>query len=345
MPLSFSDMSISTGLKKDQIPGRLGSHMQGHDDHHFVDEDDLIDDDHFWEQKITSMMAREGARNADQANEVNRVMTTFKLNPFEILNVRFDASTRNISGTYRRLAALIHPDKCSHPAAREAFERAKEAYDILRSNKTAHRFRFMTTGIKKIMLEEKEAELRKAGVGGSLVEDLLGDPKDAKERQIKADEIADRLNEWERSTGFHKEWKRRAREALVQAEWRVQRHEDYYAGAAERRKLIEREREEKKLIAKEEREKWEKHRDERIKSWHLFLRTEKEETERRRRRAPVDSADDQSETIDSEMGIAKIPYEYPDEGPRERSQLMTTYLMEDFDANSNDVDEMGAAAI
>jgi len=219
------------------------------------------------------------------------------------------------------------------------------SYDILRSNKTAHRFRFMTTGIKKIMLEEKEAELRKAGVGGSLVEDLLGDPKDAKERQIKADEIADRLNEWERSTGFHKEWKRRAREALVQAEWRVQRHEDYYAGAAERRKLIEREREEKKLIAKEEREKWEKHRDERIKSWHLFLRTEKEETERRRRRAPVDSADDQSETIDSEMGIAKIPYEYPDEGPRERSQLMTTYLMEDFDANSNDVDEMGAAAI
>lgn len=58
----------------------------------------------------------------DRDNEVTRVIYAFKINPYEQLNLHFDASLDDVRRQYRKLSLLVHPDKCTHPQAREAFE-------------------------------------------------------------------------------------------------------------------------------------------------------------------------------------------------------------------------------
>ena len=58
----------------------------------------------------------------DRDNEVNRILGAFKLNPMEQLGLRFDASLDDIKRQYRKASLLVHPDKCKHPRAQDAFE-------------------------------------------------------------------------------------------------------------------------------------------------------------------------------------------------------------------------------
>ncbi len=51
-----------------------------------------------------------------------RILWAFKLNPFEKLNLRFDATYEDIRKAYRRISLAVHPDKCKHPQAAAAFE-------------------------------------------------------------------------------------------------------------------------------------------------------------------------------------------------------------------------------
>ena len=73
-----------------------------------------------------------------------RVVSCFKLNPYEHLNLRFDSTIDEVKRQYRKartprparlvrsshghpcaqISLLVHPDKCKHPRAREAFEGA-----------------------------------------------------------------------------------------------------------------------------------------------------------------------------------------------------------------------------
>lgn len=64
-------------------------------------------------------------RQVDRDNEVTRIIWAFKINPYEQLNLRFDASPDDVRRQYRKLSLLVHPDKCSHPQARQAFESAR----------------------------------------------------------------------------------------------------------------------------------------------------------------------------------------------------------------------------
>ncbi|CAA7266957.1 unnamed protein product [Cyclocybe aegerita] len=57
--------------------------------------------------------------------EVERIFKAFKLNPYDILDIKETATADEIKKKYRQLSLFIHPDKCSH-------ERAPEAFDILK---------------------------------------------------------------------------------------------------------------------------------------------------------------------------------------------------------------------
>ena len=61
-------------------------------------------------------------REVDRDNEVNRILGAFKLNPMEQLGLRFDASLDDVKRQYRKTSLLVHPDKCKHPRAQDAFE-------------------------------------------------------------------------------------------------------------------------------------------------------------------------------------------------------------------------------
>lgn len=61
-------------------------------------------------------------KEQDRINEVNRILGAFKLNPFEQLGVNFDADRDAIKRQYRKVSLLVHPDKCAHPRAADAFD-------------------------------------------------------------------------------------------------------------------------------------------------------------------------------------------------------------------------------
>ena len=61
-------------------------------------------------------------REVDRENEVNRILGAFKLNPFEQLGLRFDATPEDAKRQYRKTSLMVHPDKCKHPRATDAFE-------------------------------------------------------------------------------------------------------------------------------------------------------------------------------------------------------------------------------
>jgi len=61
-------------------------------------------------------------KEQDRHNEVNRILGAFKLNPFEQLGIKFDTTREDIRKHYRKVSLLVHPDKCSHPRAGDAFD-------------------------------------------------------------------------------------------------------------------------------------------------------------------------------------------------------------------------------
>ena len=61
-------------------------------------------------------------REVDRDNEVLRILGAFKLNPLEQLGLRFDATPEDVKRQYRKASLLVHPDKCKHPQAQDAFE-------------------------------------------------------------------------------------------------------------------------------------------------------------------------------------------------------------------------------
>ncbi|XP_020519804.1 dnaJ homolog subfamily C member 8 isoform X3 [Amborella trichopoda] len=67
----------------------------------------------------------------ERDNEVARILSCFKLNPFEHLNLPFDSAPDDVKKQYRKISLLVHPDKCKHPQAKEAFAALAKAQQLL----------------------------------------------------------------------------------------------------------------------------------------------------------------------------------------------------------------------
>ncbi|XP_047952660.1 dnaJ homolog subfamily C member 8-like [Salvia hispanica] len=67
----------------------------------------------------------------ERDNEVSRILSCFKLNAFEYLNLPFTSSVEDVKRQYRKLSLLVHPDKCKHPQAKEAFGALAKAQQLL----------------------------------------------------------------------------------------------------------------------------------------------------------------------------------------------------------------------
>ncbi|KAL4437427.1 hypothetical protein ABPG75_004566 [Micractinium tetrahymenae] len=74
----------------------------------------------------TGKQAQFGDANA----EVERIIK-FQRNYYYVLKVKKDTPSGEIKANYYKVARLIHPDKCSHPKAKEAAQVLNQAYDTL----------------------------------------------------------------------------------------------------------------------------------------------------------------------------------------------------------------------
>ena len=51
-----------------------------------------------------------------QQLEIDRILSAFRLNPYDVLEVPIEADDKEINRIYRRKSLLIHPDKVKHGA-------------------------------------------------------------------------------------------------------------------------------------------------------------------------------------------------------------------------------------
>ena len=93
--------------------------------------------------------------------EVDRILACFKLNPYEHLGVRFDACEEDINKKYRQISLLVHPDKCTHPRAKEAFETLGEARKLLQDEAKRKDLSATLSFVKSEMMKEWRKEHRR----------------------------------------------------------------------------------------------------------------------------------------------------------------------------------------
>ncbi|PVV00588.1 hypothetical protein BB560_005027 [Smittium megazygosporum] len=86
--------------------------------------------------------------------EVERILNSSKLDPFYMLQVSDDCDEKIIRNSYRKLSLLIHPDKTTHPRAREAFEKLKVAQEELLNEKQRKWLQGMLDDARQIVFSE-----------------------------------------------------------------------------------------------------------------------------------------------------------------------------------------------
>lgn len=80
-----------------------------------------------------SMVAEvESANEAERFEEVARIAGAEAEKPYEVLGVNWKMSSDNIKKRYWKLSLMVHPDKCSHPQAHQAFVKLNQAFKDLK---------------------------------------------------------------------------------------------------------------------------------------------------------------------------------------------------------------------
>ncbi|KAJ9520567.1 hypothetical protein QJQ45_007427 [Haematococcus lacustris] len=197
-------------------------------------------------------------KDVDRDNEVNRILWAFKLNPFEKLNLRFDAPIEDVRKQYRKLSLMVHPDKCKHPQATAAFDLLGEAQ-------------------KELMNDEKREHL--LAVLNMAKEDVLK----AWRKETKHDNlvrVASFLNDagkegvqaaWEKTDEFHERWRLKGRELLASAEWRKRRLGKRMKEETARLEGVAAESRDKAKKTKAVEKEWEATREQRVGTWREFM--------------------------------------------------------------------------
>ncbi|KAJ9189333.1 hypothetical protein P3X46_000641 [Hevea brasiliensis] len=195
----------------------------------------------------------------ERDNEVGRILSCFKLNPFEYLNLPFEASPVEVKKQYRKLSLLVHPDKCKHPQAKEAFAALAKAQQLLLDEQERDYILSQVTAAKEELLAKRRKQLKKDTA--SKIKSLVDEGK--YEQQ------------YERSEEFQQELKLKVREILTEQEWRRRKMQMRISEEEGRLKKDEEEQKEMWKRKREHEEQWEGTREQRVSSWRDFMKTGK----------------------------------------------------------------------
>ena len=91
-------------------------------------------------------------------SQVERLTSRVFSSAYDIMMLNPDADEKTIRGQYRKLSALIHPDKCKHPKASEAFLVVKKAHDDLMDPNYHDKYKDIMPIARKTVYERRKAE-------------------------------------------------------------------------------------------------------------------------------------------------------------------------------------------
>lgn len=211
--------------------------------------------------KDTETLLKEFFKDVSEATrdaEVERILSCFRLNPYEFLNVRFDCEMKEIPRSYRKISLLVHPDKCANKDAKAAFDALGQAQKLLLNEDFKRALDFNLQQAKDEVLQTWRKEARD---DVALRVKYQGNKEGMLEDFSKTDE-------------FHERWKFAARKYIVDLEWRRRKLALRIKG--EEKRVTEEEKVEAAQRRKEalERKEWEREdcREERVSGWRDFMK-------------------------------------------------------------------------
>ncbi|KAJ0976038.1 hypothetical protein J5N97_018003 [Dioscorea zingiberensis] len=206
---------------------------------------------------LKSFFAEVGEVERD--NEVLRILACFKLNPFEHLNLSFDSPPEEVKKQYRKLSLMVHPDKCKHPQAKEAFAALAKAQQLLLDPQEREYLLSQINAAKEELRAKRRKELKKDNA--SKIKSLVDEGKYE--------------HQYEQSQEFQQQLKLKVRENLTQQEWRRRKMQMRISEEEGRLKKDEEETKEMWKRKREHEEQWEETREGRVSSWRDFMKTGK----------------------------------------------------------------------
>ncbi|KAF8819428.1 DnaJ domain-containing protein [Cardiosporidium cionae] len=166
-------------------------------------------------------------------------------NPFQTFQLTPDASEEDIKRQFRKISLLIHPDKCSHLKAREAFQILSKAYETLQKPEMRKKYDSVIVKAKKRVLKEIAKENKKRRTLGLV---LLPEEESQLQKEIMA--MCDAILE-------EQEHHRNYAESCKAANERYTKEQEA--------QLIS-----ESINKRDEKRKWEETRDVRVNSWRNF---------------------------------------------------------------------------
>lgn len=214
-------------------------------------------------------------KEVDRENQVHRVLGAFKLNPYEMLGIRFDVSVEDIPRAYRKVSLAVHPDKCSHPRAHEAFEIIGHAQkELLDPEKKARLDLMLGTAKDSVIRDWKKA--------------AKSDP--ASQVAVAVHGMDHVLESWMDSDEFHDAWKMKGRDVLADIEWKRRNMTKRIAEETERAKEETKKRREEIKEARNTEKTWEAGREHRMDSWRSFMKTKTTPTKKKKKKKKKEDA-------------------------------------------------------
>ncbi|RZC84174.1 hypothetical protein C5167_046960 [Papaver somniferum] len=195
----------------------------------------------------------------ERDNEVLRILGCFKLNAFEFLNLPFDSSPDEVKRQYRKLSLLVHPDKCKHPQAKEAFSALAKAQQLLLDPEEREYLLSQINSAKEELRVKRKKQLKK---------------DNASKIKSQVDE-GKYEHQFEQSDEFQQQLKLKVRELLTEQEWRRRKMQMRISEEEGRLKKDEEETKEMWKRKREHEEQWEGTREKRVSSWRDFMKTGK----------------------------------------------------------------------
>mmetsp|Transcript_18957 Transcript_18957/g.44144 ORF Transcript_18957/g.44144 Transcript_18957/m.44144 type:complete len:279 (-) Transcript_18957:79-915(-) len=165
---------------------------------------------------------------------------------FQILQVSPEASDNDITKQYRKLSILIHPDKCKHEKAAEAFQVLAKAYADTKDPSYQDKYKDVVVEAKRRVRERREQQNKERERRGE-------DPLDTQGAEFDQEV----LQECERMTTAVAEEEEAKNEVL--------------AANLKRQKEMAKELKAKRREEELEKRKWERQRDKRVAGWQVFM--------------------------------------------------------------------------
>jgi len=165
---------------------------------------------------------------------------------YAVLMVSPEASESEITKVFRKLSVLIHPDKCKHEKAQDAFMVLKQAYNDTKDPNYNDKYKDLLPEAKARVRKEREQENKAREKRGE-------DPLDMEGNEF--DQAV--LRECERMTTQSAEEKEKSNSVL---EANMKRQQEMIAEAKRQKRELE-----------AEKKKFERHRDKRAAGWQVFM--------------------------------------------------------------------------